>query len=47
MNPYGIFYRQTQLQDANSHLNMTNLATRLNESDNIKDLGLITFWSPG
>ena len=45
MNPYGIFYRQTQLKDAQSHLNLTNLATRLNESDNIKDLGLITFWS--
>jgi hypothetical protein len=45
MNPHGIFYRQSQLSDAQSHLNMTNLASRVNQSDDIKDLGLITFWS--
>lgn len=45
MNPHGIFFRQTQLTDAQSHLNMTNLAMRVNQSDDIKDLGLITFWS--
>lgn len=45
MNPHGIFFRQTSLGDAQSHLNMTNLAMRVNQSDNIKDLGLITFWS--
>lgn len=45
MNPFGIFYKQSKLEDAQSHLTMTNLASRVNASDNIKDLGLITFWS--
>jgi hypothetical protein len=44
-NPHGIFYRQATFGDPQSHLNMTNLAIKANESDNIKDLGLITFWS--
>jgi len=45
MNPFGIFYKQSRLEDANSHLTMTNLATRVNSSDDVKDLGLITFWA--
>lgn len=45
LNPFGIFYKQSKLEDAQSHLTMTNLATRVNSSDDIKDLGLITFWS--
>jgi hypothetical protein len=45
MNPYGIFYKQTTLPDAQSHLNMTNLAFRTNSSDNVKDLGIINFYA--
>jgi len=45
MNPSGIFFRQTTLPEVNSHLNLTNLAMRANQSDDIKDLGIINFWS--
>lgn len=48
MNPAGIFYRQSAMPDANSHLNMTNagfnLASSMNKDD-IKDLGVIAFWA--
>jgi len=48
MNPAGIFYRQSAMPDAESHLNMTNagfnLASSLNKDD-IKDLGIVAFWA--